>query len=218
MWGKDMHAQMCHFWDENGYALCGRVANCQRIIPEMPGDFRCKRCQARLDDSGNAQKGTLHTIQWSNPYTDPPAGAPRVLAEVFTLDRQPPPEFMAFKATITLGGGYSWTVQHIAPPPVQLSRETLAGVRKKRLERRVRAKTPMFADLFIGQEIGKKPDYYAGITDPEIQRRRDEVLAAERERYNELMSRPNVIVIYATEPTECKERAAQMLQTLRGGR
>jgi hypothetical protein len=47
--------------------------------------------------------------------------------------------------------------------------ESLARVRRKRLTRRVTAKVPMFADHFIDAELARKPDYYDGITDPNIE-------------------------------------------------
>ena len=45
--------------------------------------------------------------------------------------------------------------------------KTLARVRCKRLERRVRAKTPLFANEFTADELARKPDYYNGITEPD---------------------------------------------------
>ena len=101
--------------------------------------------------------GRLHKIQWSNPYTNPPAGAPRVLAEVFTLGKNAP---VGFSELRTAGGGYSCIESHIEEPSIkELSQASLASVRKKRLARRVTAKVPLFADFFIQQAIDAKPDF-----------------------------------------------------------
>ena len=62
--------------------------------------------------------GTLYTIEWLNKYTSPPNGAPIVLAEVFTLQRQPPAEFE--RILFSLGGGYGKCIRHVAPPSRQL--------------------------------------------------------------------------------------------------
>ena len=47
MWGKDSCAKVSHFWDEDGYALCGRVARSPRISPERREDRRCQCCLHR---------------------------------------------------------------------------------------------------------------------------------------------------------------------------
>lgn len=156
--------------------------------------------------------GRLFQIAWSNQYTAPPAGAPRVLAEVFVPIEnggQPTAEFNRF--SYSLGGGYAFCITHISPPSTKsLPPETLARVRQKRLARRVAAKVPMFADHFIAQEVSRKPDYYNGVTDPELERQKVETLAQELERYEELISRPGVLVVYGQEPQECREKSARL--------
>lgn len=152
--------------------------------------------------------GRLHKIQWSNPYTDPPAGAPRVLAEVFTLGKNAP---VGFSELRTAGGGYSCIESHIEEPSIkELSQASLASVRKKRLARRVTAKVPLFADFFIQQAIDAKPDFYNGITDEVFIKRRDEVLEYEAKRFKFLKSNVEKIIIYGEEPKECKETAARL--------
>lgn len=44
-WGTDLHAKANHFFDKDGYALCGRVAKGQRIMPEQKSKGRCHKCQ-----------------------------------------------------------------------------------------------------------------------------------------------------------------------------
>jgi len=68
------------------------------------------------------------------------------------------------------------------------------------LERRVNKKFPLFAEQFVSEEIARKPDYYDGITDAEIQKRHDDVIAAEWLRYLALISRPDQVIVYADEP------------------
>lgn len=89
--------------------------------------------------------------------------------------------------------------------------ETLASVRQQRAERRIKAKVPLLADHFLAEELRRKPTYYAGITDSKIEAERDKVLADEWVRYNDLISRPGKLVVYASEPEECKRKAEALL-------
>jgi len=54
----------------------------------------------------------------------------------------------------------AWTYD--APPRRQLSRESLATVRLKRLRRRLERKAPLFADQLEAEEIARRPAFYAG--------------------------------------------------------
>jgi len=56
--------------------------------------------------------GYLHRIEWWNPYTAPPHGAPRVLAEIFTDSNVRPLEFPECPP----GGGYLYTMRYLDPP------------------------------------------------------------------------------------------------------
>jgi hypothetical protein len=154
--------------------------------------------------------GRLYRLEWSSPYTSPPDGAPRVLAEIFILGNptQPPAELMAVPHS--LGGGYSLTSRHISPPSKQLPPETLARVRQQRLARRVNAKTPMFAEQFIAAEWARKPEYYAGITDPDIEERKQAALQREKEEWFALCSRPNRLVVYGQEPEACRSKSEEL--------
>lgn len=152
--------------------------------------------------------GFVHKIEWSNPYTNPPGNAPRVLAEVFTLESKAPEGFDNHR---TLGGGYSLTICSVSiPTNRQLSQDALKSVRRKRLQRRIENKVPMFAEHFIEQEISKKPEYYNGITDPGLQQAKEDVLSEELERYQFYTQRINQVIVHGEEPTECKERAANL--------
>lgn len=155
-----------------------------------------------------AADGTLYSIEWTNPYSEPPDGAPRVLAEVYTLGREPPAEFA--KIRFSLGGGYGKCVRHVSPPGKQLPSQTLARVRQKRLARRINAKVPLFAEFFIQKEMEKKPEFYKGITDPALQKAHDDVQAEEWERYQGYLVHLGEVIVYADEPQECKTRATQL--------
>jgi hypothetical protein len=154
--------------------------------------------------------GRLFRIEWGNPYCDPPQGAPRILAEIFVPGHptRTPPELLA--VPVSLGGGYSLTSRHIAPPARSLPQESLASLRRKRLVRRINARAPLFAEAFIEQELAGKPDYYDGQTDPGLETRRKAVLDREQAERDELWSRPNQLIIYGQEPQACRERSARL--------
>ncbi len=162
-------------------------------------------------------KGFIHSIQWSNPYTSPPSGAPRILAEVFTLGRMAPPEFNLVQ--YSRGGGYVKTIAYVEEVEIkELSRESLANVRKKRLARRVNSKVPMFAEFFIEQEVAKKPDYYDGITDDQITKNREEALEYHARRIAFFRTRIGMVIVHGQEPQECKEVAQRLQDDLSGCR
>jgi len=126
-------------------------------------------------------------LEWINPYKAPPNGV-KVLAERFVITDGGGPGFPdEWKELHELGDGYYITCSHISPPPKELSREKLASIRKKRLERRTRAKFPMFANEFISEEMEKNPDYFEGMTDAKIEAARDEALQALDKNYQRLL-------------------------------
>lgn len=93
--------------------------------------------------------GAVWKIQWSNPYTNPPEGQELVIAKKYVKYGDPfyshiPPEFEADK---TPGYGVYWSP--VMKPSKQLPESTLKSIRRKRLERRVENKYPLFADEFI---------------------------------------------------------------------
>lgn len=158
--------------------------------------------------------GTLWQIAWGNPYTTPPEGAPRVLAEYFCPGHitQCPQEIRNF--TYSLGGGYGLGVSHFEFAR-RLSQQSKASIRQKRLEARVEKKAPLFAEQFIAEAIQKKPEYYAGVTAPETER----ALHEHDERVAWLQQNANTLIVYAQEPEECKRRAealrAEMAEIVR---
>jgi hypothetical protein len=150
--------------------------------------------------------GYWHKIEWGNPYSEPPGSAPRVLAETYTdsVDGR-----NSLPAT-TLGGGYSVVTAFIREPGRKLNQHALARVRRKRLERRVLAKAPLFAEELIKAEVERKTDYYSGITDATIEAMRDDEDARYAALYERLEAMRGTVMIYADEPSECLERAERL--------
>jgi len=151
----------------------------------------------------------LYSIAYSNKHSKP-EGWPVMLCELFLLDRPRhiPDEIANFP--YSLGSGYSLCIGFPTPPSRQLSHDSLANVRKKRLKRRVEKKTGFFADHFYQAELERKPDYYSGITDANIQEQHDQMITREHERWNRLNQSVGVLIVYAQEPEEAKQRAAAL--------
>ena len=59
-------------------------------------------------------------------------------------------------------------------------------------------------------EQARKPDYYAGITDPDIEDRKQAALQREKEEWLDLCSRPNRLIVYGQEPETCRRKSAQL--------
>lgn len=150
--------------------------------------------------------GTLYTIEWSGYDDRRPADWPRVLAELFVIGRMSviPAEIAEFPHT--MGSGYSLTIRHVPYPLQPMPAERLASIRRKRLERRMRAKYPLFAEQLVVETMAKDPGYYRGVTDPRIDGPRQAVLERERQEYEELMTRPGVLIVHAAEPDGARER------------
>jgi len=163
---------------------------------------------------GRGAEGTLYTIEYAGYDSRRPEGWPKVLAELFVIGRPPqvPQEIESFPRT--LGSGYSFTVRHVSPPMRTLPKESLAKVRQKRLKRRMDARYPMLASQLIDEEMRKKPAYYQGITDEHIENARNELLERERREYEEWMSRPGLLVVYAQEPEEARLRAMALWEEM----
>lgn len=138
--------------------------------------------------------GFRYAIEWGNPYASPPGD--KVLIEIYeTLEQRekrgggiPQEVIDYYRSTVGHDTGYVVTFSAITMPHKQLSADTLGKIRRKRLERRIRSKYPLFADTFIREEMEKRADYYRGVTDREIdknkQARLDEELA-EYQRFEE---------------------------------
>jgi len=61
------------------------------------------------------------------------------------------------------GCGYAVTWELVTQRPIRRwSKQASARVRRQNLERRMTAKFPLFAVVFIVQELEKRPQYYEG--------------------------------------------------------
>jgi len=138
-----------------------------------------------------AHVGFRYTIQWFTPYGEPPDGKPRIKAEMFetveqrnirTSNGEPPvPEW--FSLLHKPRDQYSLYIQAIKTPMKQLSKETLAIIRKKRTLRRLQNKYPMLVDELFKEELKNNPTYFAGETRLDLEESRQAVLDIENENY-----------------------------------
>jgi hypothetical protein len=142
--------------------------------------------------------GFLYSIEWNNPYTDPPVGEPRVKARYFEPVRDDgrgarvPEELKALEMT---GDGYSTTIRAVLEPQKVKTDEELAVSRKKRLKRRLKKETPLFAEHFEKVELKRHAQYYEGKSRYEAERK--EVLKREKEEYEYLMEHPFEVLVTA---------------------
>ncbi len=127
----------------------------------------------------------IWSLQWGNPCRKPPDGKPQCLGQKVVRYDGPwghtcPPELTGLSQ---LGDGYSLNVRFVSKPPRMLSPQALASIRLKRLRRRAEAKYPLFAEQIIAAEIARKPDYYAGVTRPDLYAQHLAIITAERTAY-----------------------------------
>lgn len=100
-----------------------------------------------------------YTLHWNNRYI--PCPGKEVL---FSIDVPPgAPCPVEITEASKPGNGYSIGINFHPDPPKQLSKAALSSVRKKRLVRKVHKKYPLFADEFIGRELNKRTEYFAGV-------------------------------------------------------
>jgi hypothetical protein len=152
----------------------------------------------------------LYQVCLGNYHAEKYPTWPRVLCELFLLDRpHKMPEQIA-NFPITLGGGYARNISFPSPPIKQLSQDVLSSVRKKRLQRRMDKRYGFFADHFIQEELEKKSDYYSGITDEKIQADLDRHSQEESSRWDYLVKNAGVFLVYAQEPPESKIHAQNL--------
>lgn len=102
------------------------------------------------------------SLEWGNPYTEPPEGMPRTLAEETVVWGEKPLNLYKMSAP---GDGYACCFH--APqlkPPRKLSEATKQSIRRKSMKRRVQAKAPLFAETIIAAELAAQPDYFGDDT------------------------------------------------------
>jgi len=107
-------------------------------------------------------------VEWFNPYTKPPDGRPRLLAEMSAEKSHPvPKEMQEFsKVHAPIGSGYSLGITCLTPrmKEREWSTERKAINRRRLMENRVNKKAPLFAEDLIREEIAKKPEYFEGLS------------------------------------------------------
>lgn len=141
--------------------------------------------------------GFIHAIHWSNPYTEPPRGLPRTLAEVFIplsgeVHGTKTPDFL-YEILPPRGTGWSTTIRALNEPIKEISKEKKVSIRRKRLARRINNKYPMFAEQFVQETISRKSDYYNG-NDEDAGR--NEILQKEQDDFIRFTSNPGKLFIY----------------------
>ncbi len=109
--------------------------------------------------------GWTWTIQWGNPYTQPPHGRPRVRLQVTrpqTSAFPNPPVIDRAMEIIGFGSGWCVSCGPIMPEPKRLSPEAKGKLRTSNLRRRIEKKAPLLASDLVQIELAKDPDYYNG--------------------------------------------------------
>lgn len=70
---------------------------------------------------------------------------------------------------------YCHVIKAVSKFPKELDKGKLASLRRKRLQRRMEEKYPLFAEAFVEEEMKRKVNYYNGITDPHLRAAREEL-------------------------------------------
>ncbi len=106
----------------------------------------------------------IYTLMWLNPYTNPPEKLPREIMEREGCPSEEKcPEMLA--RYMELGGpGSGWFMgwRALEKPRRTWSPEAKARNRRKRMEKRMWDKFPLFAEDLIRQELEARPAYFAG--------------------------------------------------------
>lgn len=111
----------------------------------------------------------VHWIEfWPN---NTPEGFPRTLARWVYTEKEKREHTDTCQEERTLCevskllGLHTHSISSIYPKPVpQRPRDTLARMRRNRLQKRMSKKWPLFAEQLIQEELDKIPDYYAGLS------------------------------------------------------
>ncbi len=127
----------------------------------------------------------IWSVRWGLRHRTPPEGKPQCLGQRVVRYDGPwghtcPPELADLHQ---LGDGYGVCVTFVSRPPRMLSQQALASVRLKRLRRRVERKYPLFVEQIIADELARKPDYYAGVTRPDLLAQHLAIIEAEQEAF-----------------------------------
>jgi len=152
----------------------------------------------------NKVTGTRFAIEWLGYNL--PEGWPKVLCEMYVIGHSRVPDEIE-RFPHSLGGGYHQSIQHIGYPVTPLAPERLAVIRRQRLERRMQRQAPLFAAQLVADEMARRPDYYAGLTDVRIEAEKRLAIEHEWRQYNTMLELAGQLIVYAQEPEECTRRA-----------
>lgn len=73
--------------------------------------------------------------------------------------------------------------------------EAKASLRRKRLERRMKQRYPLFAEQFAGEKVAARPGYYLdGVADGDAEKAR--ILDAERDFYEHMLANVDRLFVY----------------------
>jgi len=109
----------------------------------------------------------VYRVAWHSPYTEPPAGWPRVLAESLvpdwhSSDKRYPDDLEQLSRSRWGYTIYTSLYDDNGPDARKSwSRERKAKARKQRLEKRLEKQCPMFWQQMYQEELSKRPLYYA---------------------------------------------------------
>lgn len=100
-----------------------------------------------------------YSLRWGNPYTEPTG--PRIkLAVLVPRGASCPPEILAIKVP---GDGYAVCWELVSQRPIRRwSTEAKARARKRNLRARLERRVPLFAEIFIAEELERRPSYFSG--------------------------------------------------------
>lgn len=112
-------------------------------------------------------KQFIYSLCWSNPYTEPPNGQPKVLAQMTVISNSDKGGAPCCPAEVlnlwVAGSGYAIYCDYVHLPIQHWSPERTFAYRRKRLEARIRKKYPLFAEQMIAESIQAKPEYYGNV-------------------------------------------------------
>lgn len=137
-------------------------------------------------------------IEWGNPYTSPPDGRPRILAEVVVEHPLDNEEELA-RHHPGFGKGYSFTHRALLPPPRTVAPEIKAERRRKALAKKMEKRYPLFAQEFTNERIGQKPDYYIDGRG-QWEEEKAEIIRQQVAYYAEASQRIGVVVVFEETP------------------
>lgn len=150
--------------------------------------------------------GYLFAVRWMYPANrvEKAPGGVHVKAIYFSRERMSDaPEIL--QALHVPGDHYCISHSFPSAPTRPMSPEARASMRRKRLERRAKAKYPLFADQIVAEELARKTSYYNGVTDEVIARDYEHELELEQQSWNWLNDHAEELIHWNSIPDFVKE-------------